>query len=196
MRDRGAARPDRPTEDDRIRDMLELLKVDARVPEDFRDDVMRAIAEAPVAPWRRIAGWWLRPRPVRVSPAVGSLVAAAIALVALWPTPFPPFLPDSVTSPGPSAGQVVTRFVLIAPEAASVHLTGDFLEWSPEGLALADPRGTGVWTADVPLPPGIYQYTFVIDGSEWLPDPRAVSQVDDGFGQMNSLLIVPSGGEV
>jgi 1,4-alpha-glucan branching enzyme len=89
--------------------------------------------------------------------------------------------------------QMVTRFVLVAPEASTVHLTGDFIGWSPEGIALEDPRGTGIWTADVPLPPGVYQYTFVVDGTEWVPDPRAVSQVDDGFGQLNSVVIVPGG---
>jgi 1,4-alpha-glucan branching enzyme len=94
------------------------------------------------------------------------------------------------------ASQTVTRFVLVAPGASSVHLTGDFLSWSREGIALDDPRGTGVWTADVPLQPGVYQYTFVIDGTEWVPDPRAVSQVDDGFGQVNSVVIVSGGSEV
>jgi 1,4-alpha-glucan branching enzyme len=94
---------------------------------------------------------------------------------------------------GPVPAQVVTRFVLIAPEASSVHLTGDFVSWSREGIALEDPRGTGIWTTDVQLPPGVYQYTFVVNGTQWVPDPRAVSQVDDGFGQTNSVLIVPGG---
>jgi 1,4-alpha-glucan branching enzyme len=104
-----------------------------------------------------------------------------------------------VASPVASApdgpAEVATTFVLVAPQASSVHLTGDFLSWSREGIALEDLRGTGIWTADVSLPPGVYQYTFVIDGSEWIPDPRAVSQVDDGFGQLNSVVIVPAEGD-
>jgi 1,4-alpha-glucan branching enzyme len=47
-----------------------------------------------------------------------------------------------------------------------------------------------VWTIDVPLEPGVYQYAFVVDGAEWRPDPRAVSHVDDGFGRENSVVIV------
>jgi hypothetical protein len=43
----------------------------------------------------------------------------------------------------------------------------------------------------VALPPGVYQYTFIVDGARWQPDPLAVSQVSDGFGQVNSVLIVP-----
>ncbi len=88
---------------------------------------------------------------------------------------------------------MVTRFVLVAPGASSVHLTGDFVAWSRDGIELEDTRGTGVWTADVSLEPGVYQYTFVIDGSRWVADPTAPSYVDDGFGQVNSVLIVPEG---
>ena len=104
-------------------------------------------------------------------------------------------LPSSRTSiagsgAGPAAAQVVTRFVFVAPQASSVHLTGEFLEWSEQGVALQDPRGTGVWTVDLPLDPGVYQYSFVVDGREWRPDPLAVSQVDDGFGRQNSVVIV------
>jgi hypothetical protein len=32
-----------------------------------------------------------------------------------------------------------------------------------------------------------------VNGTEWLPDPRAVSQVDDGFGRVNSVVIVSNG---
>jgi 1,4-alpha-glucan branching enzyme len=117
-------------------------------------------------------------------------LAASLALLMLVPGE-QPVAPTAAVNPAPA--QVVTRFVLIAPEAASVHLTGDFVSWSREGIALEDPRGTGIWTTDVTLPPGVYQYTFVVNGTEWVPDPRAVSQVDDGFGQVNSVVIVPGG---
>lgn len=174
----------------RLRELMGTLREDARAPEGFRDSVMRAVAGEPASPARRVLGWWMRPREVRIRPAAGALLAAAAAAVLLlWPgRP-----PTEVASPA-NDGQVVTRFVLVAPEASSVRLTGDFVSWNREGIALQDLRGTGVWTADVKLPPGIYQYTFVIDGTDFVPDPRAVSQVDDGFGQVNSVVIVPGEG--
>jgi hypothetical protein len=46
--------------------------------------------------------------------------------------------------------------------------------------------------AEIALPPGLHHYVFVIDGAEWRPDPNAASQVDDGFGQRNSVLLVPA----
>lgn len=174
-----------------MRELLGVLKEDVRAPASFRFEVMEAVERAAVSPWKRVADWWLEPRPVRIRPAVGALaLAASLALLVLLPGE-EPVAPTAAVGPAPA--QVVTRFVLIAPEAASVHLTGDFVSWNREGIALEDPRGTGIWTTDVTLPPGVYQYTFVVNGTQWVPDPRAVSQVDDGFGQMNSVLIVPGG---
>lgn len=180
----------------RLRESLGLLREEVRAPVGFKSDVMRAVAasEAYAPAWRRLVDWWLRPQPVRIRPAVGALALAGIAALALVVRPAVD-VPTSPTQSASAGTEVVTRFVLVAPEASSVQLTGDFVAWSAEGIALDDPRGTGVWTTDVALPPGVYQYTFVVNGTDWIPDPRAVSQVDDGFGQMNSVVIV-SGGEV
>ena len=130
---------------------------------------------------------------VPISPAFGGLAVAAVAaLIVLWPASRPA---DDQTEAVDSAAGVVTRFVLMAPGVESVHLTGDFISWNREGIALEDLRGTGIWTADVTLSPGVHQYTFVLNGSEWVPDPSAALQVDDGFGQLNSILVIPGEGE-
>jgi 1,4-alpha-glucan branching enzyme len=131
---------------------------------------------------------------VPISPALGGLAVAAVAgLIWLWPAPSGVESTDSVTVD--VASRVVTRFVLVAPGASSVHLTGDFISWNREGVALEDLRGTGIWTGDVALLPGVHRYTFVVNGSEWVPDPSAVLQVDDGFGQLNSIVVVQEEGE-
>jgi hypothetical protein len=177
-------------EDARLRELIGLLREDVRAPATFREEVLRAVERETSSRWRAIADWWIEPRAVRIRPAVGALaLAASLAILFLLPSEAPIAPPPIAMGPA----QVVTRFVLIAPEASSVHLTGDFISWSREGIALEDLRGTGVWTTDVTLPPGVYQYTFVVNGTEWVPDPRAVSQVDDGFGQVNSVVIVPGG---
>ncbi len=180
-------------EEVRLREALDTVRQDVRAPVGFSADVMRRIAAEPTPLWKRLADWWLQPQPLRIRPAVGALALAAsvVLVLVLRPSATPTGRPEALDA----TSQVVTRFVLVAPEASSVRLTGDFVSWSPDGIALEDPRGTGVWTADVALPPGVYQYTFVVNGSEWVPDPRAVSQVDDGFGQLNSVVIVPAEGE-
>lgn len=174
-------------EEERLLGLLESLGGDVRAPLALRDAVMRKVAEIPVPLWRQFTDWCLRPRTLRLSPAAGALaMAASAAVFLLWPGSVPTTDP---TAAGASS-EVLTRFVFVAGEASSVHLTGDFLSWSREGIELEDPRGTGIWTADVSLVPGVYQYTFIVNGTEWRPDPRAVSQVDDGFGQTNSVVIV------
>ena len=179
-------------EEERLRGLVQGLQEDVRAPLALRDAVMREVAEIPIPLWRRLSDWGLRPRTIRLSPAAGALAfAASVAVFSLWPGSVP------TNDPAAAAGerQVVTRFVLVAGEASSVHLTGDFVSWSREGIELEDLRGTGIWTADVPLLPGVYQYTFIVNGTEWRPDPRAVSQVDDGFGQANSVVIVSAQSE-
>ena len=74
--------------------------------------------------------------------------------------------------------------------ARSVHLAGDFNEWSPT----ADPltRGAdGAWTIVRKLPPGTHAYKFVVDGTTWKTDLANPASVDDGFGGKNSIVTVP-----
>lgn len=176
------------SEERALRELLGTLREDVRAPSTLRGRVMREIEAIPTPLWRRVVDWCLRPRTIRLSPAAGGLAFAATAAILLLVTGVRP-TDDEVVADA-TRGDVVTRFVFIAPEASSVQMTGDFVDWSPEGITLVDERGTGIWTVDVPLEPGVYQYAFVVDGEEWRPDPRAVSQVDDGFGRENSVVIV------
>ena len=62
-------------------------------------------------------------------------------------------------------------FALAAPGAHKVELVGDFSAWKP--IPLVDPDGDGVWTLVLKLPPGRYEYAFLVDG-RWLgQDPNA-----------------------
>ncbi len=149
--------------------------------------VMEAIAQDSKTRSSRPAWieWALRPRPVRVSPLAALGAAAVIALLIVRPW--------SGSAPGPEdgsiAGRVYVQFVVEARDAESVHLAGDFSDWEPT-IALTDPEGDGIWSGRVPLEPGVHEYMFVIDGSEWIPDPNAVGSRDDGFGRQNSLLAI------
>jgi len=155
------------------------------------DRLMEAIrADAAVRPsalGRLTQGlaWLARPRPIRVPPLAA---AAALALV-VWAG-------VSLVAGGPATGSDVAadghvhvQFVITAPEAGSVALAGDFNEWDPS-IELSDPDLDGVWSARVALEAGVHEYMFVIDGTEWRPDPHALSWTDDGFGRRNSVLAV------
>jgi hypothetical protein len=47
----------------------------------------------------------------------------------------------------------------------------------------------GVWTIVVPLAPGVHDYSFIVDGEKWVPDPSAPAMAD-GFGGVNSRIAV------
>jgi 1,4-alpha-glucan branching enzyme len=97
-------------------------------------------------------------------------------------------------TPAPLASRALdgtVLFVVQAPAASTVAVAGTFNRWDSEAHRLAGPGPDGTWTLALPLPPGRYEYLFVIDGTSWLPDPSA-PVVDDGLGGRNSVIIVPS----
>jgi 1,4-alpha-glucan branching enzyme len=81
---------------------------------------------------------------------------------------------------------------IAAPDARTVSVAGSFNHWDPNSHPLADPDKSGRWAATLPLPPGRYEYLFVIDGETWVPDPEAPS-VDNGLGGRNSIVTVTGG---
>jgi 1,4-alpha-glucan branching enzyme len=91
--------------------------------------------------------------------------------------------------PAPPGGYLTVTFVLEAPEARSVAVVGDFTDWRSEGYELARRGNDGAWTITLRLRrDATYTYCFLVDGQEWIPDPRAPETVDDGFGGVDSVL--------
>lgn len=81
-------------------------------------------------------------------------------------------------------------FVLPALDATNVSVVGSFNAWEP--TALTDEDDDGIWTASIPLPPGRYEYAFVIDGRWWGQDPLADEYVQS-FGEYSSVRYVGGG---
>jgi anti-sigma factor RsiW len=173
-------------------------------PPPVEDPVARAMARIATRPaprrplWRRL-GEALSAGPWRMATAGGALLLFGL-VVGLGagriggpsPEPTEETLLTSAT-PDPAAGTDVARdvmvhFVLAAPEARRVSVVGDFNGWDP--LATPLEKAGQVFRAVVPLPPGRYEYQFVVDGETWLVDPAAHRTVDDGFGGRNGVLEV------
>jgi hypothetical protein len=164
---------------------------------DLTGRVMRALPP-PAAPPQRAAAasawnWLWRPRmlTLRFRPAYG-VAGLALAVLAGVLLPHPGLTPWSATPPVAERAATVRLYVqfrLEAPGASQVELAGSFTGWSPA----TELRETvpGVWTALVPLEPGVHDYTFVVDGERWVADPYA-PQVPDSFGGSNSRLFLPS----
>jgi len=157
----------------------------------------RVLAELSAGSRGGVAAAWLwvrRPRTVRVSPLMGLAVAAGIvALVAAgsiagWDRIHRSAAPMPVaTSLSPIMRH---QFVLIAPQASTVSVVGDFNDWDVRATPLHSDGAQGVWSVTVPLSRGRYHYTFVIDGTRWMPDPSAPRAVEDDFGRPNSVITV------
>jgi 1,4-alpha-glucan branching enzyme len=74
------------------------------------------------------------------------------------------------------------------PDAASVSVAGEFCDWQTDRYRLKRDRN-GLWTTKITLPPGRYEYRFVVDG-EWHNDPNCVERAVNEFGGENCVLHV------
>ena len=160
--------------------------------------VHRASPSLPVRAWT----WLCEPRVVAVSPLGGLAMAAGVAglvMVGVWGgrpsavSPQPSAISRQPSAVGAAAsGRPLVTFVLLAPDARSVALAGDFNGWDPARMPMRQ-EASGLWTLDVPLQPGRYQYAFVVDGRRFVADPAAPRAVGDDFGTPTSVVTVGGG---
>jgi hypothetical protein len=66
----------------------------------------------------------------------------------------------------------LVRFVLRAPGATRVALSGDFNAWSRFATPLLRDAKTGEWVARLALPRRTTHYAFVVDGARWVNASR------------------------
>jgi hypothetical protein len=182
------------------------------VPRDLNALIMKRVVEE--KPRNRFYTFLFRPRPIflRTSVAAGLTAAAAAAVLVLLA--FHVIRSDRSVEPGaPVAHGAGPRaedeklqdsskqeeaqpdvrsvgFSVRLPEAGSVSLVGDFNEWSEDGIELRDDDSDGLWTVEIRIKPGRYQYMFVVNGKEWIVDEHADAVIDDGFGSLNSIRLV------
>jgi hypothetical protein len=153
--------------------------------------VQRIGADQPAQLSRReagIASWLWSARSVSVRPVyvLAAVAVFAIALSIRSASTVASREPTEVAiATAPS--EVLVQFRLEAPDAQSVALAGDFSDWQPAYSMTRS--GAGVWTVVVPLTPGVHDYSFIVDGGKWIPDPAAPAMAD-GFGGMNSRIAV------
>lgn len=80
------------------------------------------------------------------------------------------------------------RVEFIHPQANEVCIAGSFNEWHPSVTPMIRVDG-GKWAKELALPPGRYEYRFVVDG-QWIDDPAAKATVPNSFGGNNAVLVV------
>jgi hypothetical protein len=172
----------------------------------FTDEVMRQIAARRVrAPGllSRLAQRLLTERTVtlRFRPAhlVGAAALGALVVVGMRAHPSAAPVREAATAApareaataapvreGAPDAPVLVRFALAAPGAQQVSVAGDFNGWRPDTTPL-ERRPDGTWAVMLPLGPGSWSYSFVVDG-KWVEDPLADAYREDGFGGKNAIV--------
>jgi 1,4-alpha-glucan branching enzyme len=87
-----------------------------------------------------------------------------------------------------TAGNRKVRLQHRAPEAQRVCVAGTFNNWQPDAVVLQR-QPDGVWTIELELAPGTYEYRFIVDGV-WCDDPQAALTLPNPFGGCNAVLLV------
>jgi hypothetical protein len=177
------------------------VRLDAR----FDERVMASLdspAVIPLHPHRQSRQPWIvRPWTLRVSPV--SAFAAAAALVGViaigsWQLRAPESMqvasvPANGSSLTPVANSgveplVVHQFTYYQKGIKSISLVGQFNDWDPASTTLVE-ESPGVWTVSVALRPGVYEYQFILNGTQRVTDPT-MPQTSNDFGSPNSVVVV------
>jgi 1,4-alpha-glucan branching enzyme len=81
----------------------------------------------------------------------------------------------------------VRTFRVIAPEAGTVEIVGDFTDWLP--VALARKEGA-VWEVSLRVSAGIHRMNLRLDRGPWIV-PAGLRLEQNEFGGAVGLLVVP-----
>ena len=76
-------------------------------------------------------------------------------------------------------------FSFESSDAKEVILMGDFNNWNPKKHPMKK-DDNGKWTKAVLLPPGQYEYKFLVDG-QWKEDPQNDRIRPNKFGTYNNV---------
>jgi hypothetical protein len=174
--------------------MMRLPKSDP--PPAFTDDVMKRVMASKPSPWVSLWNRLRRPRVIRLNLLQALSGAAAMVLVlALAIGLLGRMDRGQQIALAPEAKGYVVRFTHVDPGAGQVYVSGSFNNWQKDKVPLSRVSEQGVWVGTLILPPGVYEYMFVVDG-EWVVDPLARRYMEDGFGRKNALLYVADNDEL
>jgi hypothetical protein len=180
----------------------ELRASSPRVDRSFDDRVMAIVRSLPRHARQTLWSRLNMPRTFTVKPLGWSVLAASVALLAIFGVnravddvrvaskPIVAAVFPKTATPAVKPPQRV-QFVLVAPEAKKVAVVGDFNGWDASHASYqAQHRGGGVWSVTAPVPLGHHRYSFVVDDSVWVTDPMAPRVADNDYGVANSAIVV------
>lgn len=116
--------------------------------------------------------------------AVASLAAVFLILIFFSDLPL---LPELEISSYLGYRKIDLVFYSPSKSFRTVAVAGEFSDWD---CLQMDEVKDDCWRITLKVKPGKYQYSFLVDGKEWVADPNSLRQIPDGFGRFNSVLVV------
>jgi len=80
-------------------------------------------------------------------------------------------------------------FQVTAAPGSKVSVVGTFNDWDPEKNPMKDNPDGGPYKTVIAIPPGKYEYKFVINGA-WCVDPNCSERVPNCHGSLNSVICI------
>ncbi|MFL5618824.1 MAG: hypothetical protein ACJ79A_10600 [Gemmatimonadaceae bacterium] len=168
---------------------------DERARHGVMERVRRAAAEG--HPIRRRAEPWRRPSR---SAIVGLSLAAGVGGISTLSVIAPNSRPGASALSSVVIGDTLAstlrdtlrlvRLMFDAPDARRVAVAGDFNRWDADATPLTHDEASRRWSVTLALRQGEHRYAFVVDGTRWVPDPRAERSARGENGRIYSLLNV------
>jgi hypothetical protein len=164
--------------------IVQELQHPVRIDESFDRRVMVSVRRmhAERRP-RGVLGWLSAAAGIARRPAYAMALAAGVVAVAATSL----LRTKPVTA---SDGPIDVQFVLVAPNAQSVAVVGDFNNWGLNDTALVAENHNGVWSVSAPVKAGVHRYAFLVNGKQYVADPTAPRSSGDDFGMPSSALVV------
>ncbi len=171
-----------------LQETVQMLKESRRYepPAHFTAEVMKKLPRDKTAVFARIREFLFGSRVLHWNIATALGVAVILLIAGIMASRV--HLEPSMNTAGPVESAVTVRLTFYSPQARTVAVAGDFNKWKTNADLMKG--NDGLWSIELKLKPGVYSYSFVVDGQSWVADPGAQSYTDDGFGSRNAVLRV------
>lgn len=166
-----------------------------KAPENLASQVMSRIASSTEVKKISLFQWLFAPRAIHLAP-IWPIAAALLVVSALTFLPIEPFQMEQKLQLSTAQHSDETFYVLFSfknPDVDSVSIMGTFNEWNPSEHVMSQSEN-GTWTITISLPEGNHEYAFLINDEQIVPDQDALLFKDDGFGNLNSMIVIEDPG--
>ena len=167
-------------------------------PKNLTDRVMDSLSPKRLPFWKRVYRKAFTPTTVSFTPVklIPSL-AAVMALVFIFLIQLDDMGPTHQERQAALNSKFVpVTFALDASDAEAVSVIGSFNNWEPDRDEMHLNTKKNQWTITVLLPPGQYEYAFLINGEKVVSDPKALFTRSDGFCSRNSVVFTGNHSEL